>query len=212
MEMTPEDREQIESILEFWFGDIDGIDDEDPSRMRLWWKGHEDDDALIKERFTTTVKQALAGGLDHWAGTPRGRLALVIVLDQFTRVLGRGTAAAFAGDAAAQRLCIAALDQDHDQQLRFCERSFLYMPLMHAEDKDLARRSLKAFQDLRDARAAHRGVEPEADPKSFAQQHADIVLRFGRYPHRNALLGRASTSEEEAFLKNGGPSFGQSKK
>lgn len=205
-----DDTQRIEPILEFWFGEVDGVDDTDKSKMRLWWKGHEDDDAEIARRFGGDVQDALAGKLDHWAQTPRGMLALVLLLDQFTRVLGRGTPDAFAGDSVAQRVCLQALDHGADQKLRFCERSFLYMPLMHAEDRDLAKRSLEAFAELEKARAEHRGTEPEAS--SHAQQHADIVLRFGRYPHRNEIVGRESTPEEESFLEGGGPSFGQKKK
>ena len=209
-EPSQQDQEHIASILDFWFGDLDGIDDTDASKMRLWWKGHPDDDAAIAEQFSALVADALDGKLDHWAETARGALALVLLLDQFTRVIGRGTPRAFDGDAAAQRHTLAALDRGADAELRFCERSFLYMPLMHAEDKDLARRSLDVFAALEQARADHRGTAPEGH--GHAQQHADIVLRFGRYPHRNEILGRASTPEEEAFLADGGPSFGQKKK
>jgi uncharacterized protein (DUF924 family) len=208
---TRADAESIESILEFWFGDIDGIDDSDPSRKRLWWMGHPDDDAEIRARFSDRVDEALGGGLDHWTQTPRGTLALVLLLDQFTRVIGRGTPAAFSGDAAAQWITLQAIDGGVDQTLRFCERSFLYMPLMHAEDPDLAERSLAAFSALERARAEHRGAD-EPEPQSHAVQHADIVKRFGRYPHRNAILGRAATPEEEEFLAGGGPTFGQKKK
>ena len=209
-EPTDNEIHRIEAILDFWFGQIEGVDDTDSSKMQLWWKGHPDDDAEIRRQFTGDVQAALDGELDHWAGAARGTLALVLLLDQFTRVLGRGTPQAFAGDGAAQRHCLAALDAGADASLRFCERSFLYMPLMHAEDKELARRSLAVFEGLEADRAEHRGTPPEAS--SHAQQHAEIVLRFGRYPHRNAIVGRESTPEEEAFLASGGPSFGQKKK
>lgn len=204
------DGEAIEGILRFWFGDIDGIDDTDRSKMRLWWMGHPDDDAEIRDRFSDRVAAALRGDLDHWTQTPPGTLALVLLLDQFTRVIGRGTPDAFIGDAAAQRVTLAAIDAGTDQELRFCERSFLYMPLMHAEDVALAEKSLEVFAALEQARAAHRGTEVEDNPHAI--QHADIVKQFGRYPHRNEILGRASTPEEEAFLSAGGPSFGQKKK
>jgi len=207
---TKNDTDRSEAVLDFWFGEIDGVDDTDTSKKRLWWMGHADDDAEIERRFASDVRAALNGELDHWTKTSRGTLALVLLLDQFTRVLGRGTPNAFAGDAAAQRICLGMLDAGADRELRFCERSFLYMPLMHAEDRELAQRSLDAFEALEAARADHRGTAPEAI--SHAQQHADIVLEFGRYPHRNAIVGRESTSEEEAFLASGGPSFGQKKK
>lgn len=208
--LTASDREQIEEILSFWFGEVEGIDDTDQTKMRLWWQGHPEDDEAIKQRFASTVEDALEGKLNHWCGEPRGSLALILTLDQFTRVLGRGTSHAFAGDSAAQKHCLEAIEQGLDEQLRFCERSFLYMPLMHAENKELAQRSLDVFQKLEESRAAHRGEEAQGN--SHAKQHADIVLRFGRYPHRNELLGRESTPEEEAFMEDGGPSFGQKKK
>ncbi len=203
--------EQAEEILAFWFGDLKAHDDYDDSRVPLWWYGRKEDDDAIRERFGDAAAQALRGELDHWAETPRGTLALVILLDQFSRVLGRGTADAFAGDPAARRLCHEAMETGKDRELRLVERSFLYMPLMHAEDPDVARLSVQTFTALSEEVAAADNKKLP-DSLSHAQKHSEIVLRFGRYPHRNALLGRESTPEEEAFLADGGPTFGQDKK
>jgi len=201
----------IDEILTFWFGELQGRDDHDPEKSALWWKGSREDDDAIRERFGDSVRRALQGELDHWAESPRGCLALVILLDQFTRSLGRGTAEAFAGDRAAQELCRAAMEASLDRDLRLIERAFLYMPLMHTEDREVARLSEATFSALSEELAAASNKELP-DFREHARKHADIVLEFGRYPHRNELLDRTSTPEEEAYLAAGGPTFGQSKK
>lgn len=205
------EREEIESILKFWFGELCGPHDVDTSKSRLWWMGGEAIDAEIRERFGQLVARARAGELEHWTETPRACLALVILLDQFTRNLGRGTADAFTGDHHAQRVVLLALERGHDQELRLLERSFLCMPLMHAEDRELARRSLEVFAQLSQEVAAL-GREGYPDFHSSAVTHAEIVERFGRYPHRNEILGREPTAAEQEYLAGGGPSFGQSKR
>jgi uncharacterized protein (DUF924 family) len=155
------------------------------------------------------VPRALRGELNDWAQSPRGALALVIVLDQFTRTLGRGTAEAFAGDAMALATSVGQIDRGAHQSLRAIERGFLYMPLMHAEDRAVAQRSVALFAALAEETKA---VDGHPQFHSSAVQHAEIVLQFGRYPHRNPLLGRTPTAAELAFLDDGGPSFGQTKK
>ncbi|WP_219906891.1 DUF924 family protein [Enhygromyxa salina] len=207
--MTDTDREQINTILVYWFGQLDGPTDVDTSKNALWWAGDPTTDADIRERFGDAVARALDGALDHWAESARGALALVILLDQFTRCLGRGSAEAYVGDAAALCICRGAIERGQDRELRPIERSFLYMPLMHAEDPEVARQSVEAFAELSKEVA---GVEGYPDFSSHARGHADIVLRFGRYPHRNELYGRTPTAEEEAFLADGGPTFGQRKR
>ena len=197
----------IEDILQFWFGELQGDADVDPSKMKIWWMGGEEIDAEIERRFGAKVADALAGNLGAWAESPRGALALVILLDQFTRNVGRGTVRAFAGDRAALELCLTAIDRGYDRRLRVIERSFLYMPMMHAEDRDIAGRSIATFEQLSKEIAAL-GVE-FPDFRSHAVQHAQIVIRFGRFPHRNELLGRTPTADESDFLVSGGPSFGQ---
>lgn len=209
--MADAEPEQIEEVLTYWFGSLEAEDDIDLSRSELWWKGGEAIDADVRTRFGDLVHRALEGRLDSWASSPRGTLALVILLDQLTRNIGRGTPEAFAGDAKALELSLQAIASGADRKLRLVERQFLYMPLMHAEEREIARRSVEIFERLsRDIR--ERGREGLADPLSHARQHAEIVLRFGRYPHRNAILGRPQTAEEEVFLAQGGPSFGQTRK
>jgi uncharacterized protein (DUF924 family) len=177
--------------------------------MNMWWMGGDAIDAEIRERFGTRVDEALAGKLGGWTDSPRGSLALVILLDQFTRNLGRGSAGAFAGDRAALQTCLSAIERGQDRHLRPIERAFLYMPMMHAEDRDMARRSIETFEQLSREVAVLGGNYP--DFRSHAVQHADIVLRFGRFPHRNEILGRTPSPDESEFLASGGPSFGQKK-
>ena len=200
----------FETVLEYWFGSLDGEHDFPKDRKQLWWMGGEAIDREIRERFGALVDEALAGGLSDWGETARGRLALIILLDQFARNLGRGTPAAFAGDERALSLCLEGIDRGQDEELRLIERSFFYMPMVHAEDAKVAHRCLDAFGQLSDEIASC-GVGDHPNFLSHAQMHAGIVLRFGRYPHRNEILSRKPTPEEEAFLEEGGPTFGQKK-
>lgn len=200
-----------EAVLSYWFGDLDGPYDVDRSKNSLWWGGGDTIDAEIKERFGDQVRRAKAGELEGWLDQPRTALALVILLDQFTRNVGRGTAEAFSGDVDALRVSLEAQSRGHDKKLRPIERGFLYMPMMHSEDAEIAERSVETFGALsRDLKELGRDDQP--DFYEFAVSHADIVRRFGRYPHRNEIIGRESTSEEIQFLEDGGPSFGQTKK
>lgn len=139
--------EQYEEVLSFWFGTIkDGFPVTD--RNALWWAGKPENDQLIVELFRRSVQLALKGELDHWAETPRGRLALIILLDQFTRTIYRGGADAFAGDAQALALCQQGLEYGHDKALELVERVFFYMPLEHAEDIDVQHKSVFCFEQL----------------------------------------------------------------
>ncbi len=204
------DEVRIEQILHYWFGDLDGPFDVDKSRSKLWWAGDDAIDAEVRERFGDDVRRAIDGERDAWADSPRGALALVILLDQLTRNIGRGAAEAFAGDRAALAVSLAAQERGLGRALRLVERAFLYMPMMHAEDPEIARRSQEVFAEL-SAEVKAAGSQELPDFRSHADQHAGIVLRFGRYPHRNEILGRTSTPEEVAFLAGGGPTFGQKK-
>ncbi len=209
--LVPADLADIERVLVYWFGDLDNHDDFDASKHALWWKGGEQTDEDIRQRFGDLHARALAGQLDTWRATPRGCLALIILLDQFTRSLGRGGPAAYAGDDAALAACLHAMDCGMDQQLRLVERGFAYMPLMHAEDRQIAERSVDTFSRLAtEVAACEREDLPEYTPHAI--QHADIVRTFGRFPHRNELLGRECTPEEHAYLADGAPTFGQKKK
>ena len=186
------------SILTFWYGPQDGVLDR--TERDVWFRKDAAFDAEIRTRFGDAVDIALAGGYGEWCATAEGALARVLVLDQFTRNVHRDTPAAFAGDARALATAQDAVDRGLDRALDPYGRWFLYMPFEHAEDRPAQERSLALFGAL----AEETGL---ARPLEWAHKHADIIARFGRYPHRNATLGRASTPEELAFLAGPGSRF-----
>lgn len=190
-------------VLQFWFG----TDSDNPlANAGMWWKKDPGLDAEIQRRFGALVEKGRSGGLFDWTQTPRGTLALVIVLDQFPRNIFRDSPEAFASDDTALKLSLAAQDGGFDAALTAVERWFLYMPMMHSEDIAIQERAVAAFARLRDS-APPQLREALGSAHDFAVRHRDIVARFGRFPHRNAVLGRPSTPEEEAFLELPGSSF-----
>lgn len=190
---------QAEAVLDFWFG---APDSPDYGQMRkVWFRKDAAFDALLRERFGALIDAGLAGELDAWTATPCGALALVIVLDQFPRNCRRGSALAFAGDDRALALAQQLVASGADRQLptRF-HRMFAYLPFEHAESMDMQRESLRRFGEL--------AREPDcAGFYDYAVRHALVIERFGRFPHRNAALGRVSTDAERAFLREPGSSF-----
>jgi len=185
-------------VLDFWYG-APGSPERGTARS-VWFRKDPAFDDAIRVRFGEVVAIALAGGYGEWCATAHGALARVIVLDQFTRNIFRDTARAFAGDARALATAEDALARGLDRELAVYERWFLYMPFEHAESVDAQHRSLALFGAL----AQEMGDD---DSLVWARKHAEVVFRFGRYPHRNAILGRASTPEEEAFLREPGSTF-----
>jgi len=186
-----------QAVLDFWFGAPT-----DPlygHTRKEWFRKDDVFDASILSRFATPMREALAGGHEAWRADARGALALVLLLDQFTRNAFRGTPQAFSGDARALEVAMAAVDRGQDLVLMPVERWFMYMPFQHAEDRAQQDRSVELFERLRD--------DGLAEPLPWAEKHAAVVHRFGRFPHRNAILGRPSTPEEEAFLLEPGSSF-----
>lgn len=173
----------------------------------MWFGGGAALDQEINARFGHLVREAVAGGLADWEPRPLDRLALVILLDQFTRNVFRGRAQAFAGDARAQALVTGALANAWDRQLPLAGRVFLYMPLEHAEAIELQGQSVRRFRALL-ADAAPERIQELQGNLDYAEQHRDIIAEFGRFPHRNAVLGRTSSAREQEFLQNG-PRFGQ---
>jgi len=190
--MTPDD------VLDYWFRDAPADAAAAMPQMRRWFQGGPDVDREIVARFGPTVETAVTGGLTAWEEAPRDRLALILVLDQFTRNVYRDDPRTYAGDARAQRLALEALDRGLDRGLSFLERLFLGMPLRHAEDAGMQRRGLEQTRQLgvefpAFASIAAMGVEQ-------SEKFLAILARFGRLPHRNRILGRTSTPEEDAFL------------
>ncbi len=197
--MTPAD------VLSFWFGPADPAHPHGESRA-AWWKKDPAFDEQIRDRFGAAVEDASQGRLGDWAQTPSGALAQIILLDQFSRNLFRGDPLTWAQDGRCQELCLAALDRGDDQKLPHLRRLFLYMPLMHAEDAGMQERCVALFDALpKDAPAELK--QTLSGNLRFAEIHRDIVVRFGRFPHRNAILGRESTPEEIAFLNEPDSSF-----
>lgn len=194
-----------EEVLSYWFGDLD---DHYASgdRSSIWFSGGEEVDREIIERFGDTHAKACAGELDGWLAAPRSTLALVVVLDQFSRNICRGKPEAFAQDPVAQDIALRAVEQGQDAGLRFIERVFLYMPFMHAETIPLHRRGQALFDALVRACPEERSSS-YANNADYMRRHTAIIERFGRYPHRNEVLGRTSTEDELAFLKEPGSSF-----
>jgi len=185
----------IDRILAFWFAE-----GPDTSRQ-VWFRKDETFDATCRDSFGHLVAPARAGALDDWAATPQGALALLLVLDQFPRNLFRRSAEAFASDAHARAVARrAVLERGFDLMLTTTERVFLYLPFEHGEaiaDQDL---SVALFEGLRDS-PAHAKQDGTID---YAWRHRAVIRRFGRFPHRNAALGRVSTAAEEAWLAAGG--------
>lgn len=195
-----------EDVLGFWFGPPGSAAEIAGRQRKLWFGKSPEADRVVTERFADTLVAAAAGGLDHWSATPRGRLALVVVLDQFPHHIHRGRAEAFATDAQALEHSLAALANGEDRDLAPIERVFLYLPLEHAESLPLQQRSVALYLAL--AEAAPPDERPLFDGfLDYARRHRDVVARFGRFPHRNAVLGRPSSDAELEFLKQPGSRF-----
>lgn len=175
-----------QNVIDFWFKEID---------QKQWWNGGDEFDALIKTRFQTLLQQAAAGELYRWRECAQGRLAEIIVLDQFSRNIYRHSAAAFAQDPMALALSQEAVAANAVAELSTTECAFLLMPYMHSESKAIHKQALALF------------TQHAPGNSDFELKHKVIIDRFGRYPHRNAALGRASSDEEIAFLKQPGSSF-----
>ena len=182
-------------VLRFWFGDAP------PYVQRPeWFRKSDDFDREIERRFSAVIEDALSGGLTDWAAQADTALARVIVLDQFTRNVFRNTPKAYAGDTLAHAAAEAMVAGGQDLALDPVQRIFVYLPFEHAEDLGAQDESVRLFTRLADHL-------PTGDLVDYAKRHQVIVARFGRFPHRNATLGRASTPEETEFLQQPGSSF-----
>lgn len=175
------------TILNFWFEEIE---------PKQWWEKDTEFDALIKQRFENVLAQAIAGELYHWRATPEGRLAEIIVLDQFSRNIYRNTPQSFAADPIALVLAQEAVALNSDSELKAKQMPFLLMPYMHSESLKIHEIAIRLFN----RKAAQGNLE-------FERRHKAIIEQFGRYPHRNIILGRTSTEAELTFLTQPGSSF-----
>ncbi len=187
-----------EEILKFWFGDPAGS--EYGQSRPEWFKKDPEFDQTIEKQFLPVYEQAAAGRLQAWQGSLFSCLALILVLDQFPRNMFRGTPRAFATDPLALQAAQQAVAQRFDQQLLPVQRWFVYLPFEHSEDLADQQRSMELFEQLQPDPASQSAID-------YARRHLEIIQRFGRFPHRNAILGRPSTPEEQEFLQQPGSSF-----
>lgn len=186
-----------EDVLEFWF---------DPAVEAHWFDRDDAFDAQVRERFGAALEAAAHDKLDEWSDTPEGWLALLIVLDQFSRNIYRDDARAWAYDAKAQRLALEGIARGDDQRLAPLQRLFVYLPLEHAEDLALQSHCVQLFGRLADQLPAGQRA-PFEGFLDYARRHHDVIERFGRFPHRNAVLGRPNTDAELAYLARPGSGF-----
>jgi uncharacterized protein (DUF924 family) len=193
-------------LLEWWFGNCELSSEVAAQKGRLWFGKRDSQDLEARERFGDWVEQALAGGLTEWTQRPEGWLALVLLLDQVPRMIFRDTPKSFSGDLRAQALVAQGIAADFDRQLRPIQRVFIYLVFEHCENLAVQNEAVSRYIDL----AAQ---QPEADQPLFAdyldyaEKHQKVIAQFGRFPHRNAVLGRESTAEELVFLSRPGSRF-----
>ena len=205
---------RAQDVLLFWFGPRPYTEVSVRHHSRLWFGAHAAPelipqfDELIRERYGEVTLAAEQGRLTHWASSPRRRLALILLFDQFSRNIYRGSARAYAQDLDALSLTVSGMQIGADATLDPVERLFFYMPLMHAESLDVQEESVAAFRRLVEEAPAdlRRTFQGSLDS---AIQHRDIIARFGRFPHRNRVLGRESTPEEIEWLASEGSDFNQ---
>ena len=203
--------QRSQEVLTYWFGTATAVRDgkipED--RFSFWFDGDEETDKEIRNRFGDDLVRASKGLYDDWQHSPQGRLALILLFDQFSRSIYRGTPEAFAYDERALTYALDGIDGDHDCGVSPMARAFYYLPLEHTEELGHQQRCVELFRELVDEAPQDQRPLFE-DFVTYAEQHRDTIERFGRFPHRNAILGRQSTPEEQAYLDGGGATYGQS--
>jgi len=193
-------------LLDWWFGPSSQAAEVVAQKHGLWFAKRTTQDAEARERFGVFVAEALAGGLDDWCAEPEGWLALLLLLDQLPRMIHRDTPRAFAGDARARELALAGLAAGREAQLPAIRQVFVYLVLEHAEDLALQDEAVRRFRQLHE-QTAPAELAAFAGFLDYAERHRVVIARFGRFPHRNAILGRPSTAAEQAFLAEPGARF-----
>lgn len=197
-----------EEILDYWFGELDEGGLPDAYHRNRWFKVTRRFDQEIRRRFLSLILFASENGLEAWRQHPGGRLAEIILLDQFSRNVYRGTGLAFSNDQLARKLCHEAMRYGDDMRLPPVQRAFMYMPLQHSEKRDDQELSVECYEQLV---ASNEGTLREFLRSSlrYAHEHCAMVQEFGRFPHRNQALKRESTAQELAYLADGGKRYGQ---
>ena len=207
--ITDEDQARIDAVLSFWFMQEELSAPQIDRRMETWFGEDEVFDLEIKKEFMGDVERASEGALDHWAHSANGRLALILLLDQFRRNIYRNTAAAFALDKTALKHCVEGAMAKHDQGLSPIQRVFFYMPLQHTESRKVQAKAVALYNRLAEV-VSPTNRETFETIAQFAELHHDIIAQFGRFPHRNKLLNRKNTPEEDEYLSGDSPDFGPS--
>lgn len=196
--MTPD---KIHELLNVWFGNLGSADLPTSDRTNLWFGDNQEVKRQLLDKFISEFENAKSGELKAWASTPRGRLALIILLDQFPRYLYRRSPTAFDCDVEAQKLCVEGLRDKMDHSLTLIERVFFYMPLVHSEDPVIQEQSIRLYQELVSLSMSETTQIYQLF-LAYAYAHFRVIKEFGRFPQRNSILGRDSTDAEIAFLKN----------
>jgi uncharacterized protein (DUF924 family) len=197
-----------ETILEFWFGEVQISDNQLAAKQqaKLWWSKDEAVDREIQHRFEPTLKALLTGHYSSWFETPQGRLAAIIVLDQFSRNMYRDSAHAFSQDSLALYWTLQGIRQGDDKKLSPLQRVFFYLPLEHSEQLSMQNLAIEKFEQLA-ADSSPSFSELAQGFLDFAHQHHAVITRFGRFPHRNSLMSRTSSAEELEYLAQPGAGF-----
>ena len=206
--ITDDDQARIEAILSFWFKEQELSAPQIDRRMDIWFGEDSVFDHEIEKEFSDDVDSASEGKLDHWAAEPHGRLALIILIDQFRRNIYRNSAKAFSKDRLALKLCVEGAVEKKDKRLTPIQRVFFYMPLQHTESAKVQAKSVALYNRLAES-VSPTYQETFLTVAQFAELHKDIIDQFGRFPHRNQLLGRENTPEEDEYLASDSPDFGQ---
>lgn len=203
-QMNDSNKKDANAVLTFWFGDDAPDHTPDPAQRKRWFMGGAPFDAEIRERFAPLVEAALAGDLTSWHESDTGQLALILVCDQFTRNIFRGSPRAYAGDPLALTLSQGMIRDNRQAAFGLHQRAFLGLPLEHSEQPEVQAQSVAYFAQLRQDFADGPEGELAESYYRYAVQHRDVITEFGRYPHRNAALGRQSTAAEQEWLAAGG--------
>jgi uncharacterized protein (DUF924 family) len=206
--ITDEDVARIDDILSFWFKEQALSAPQIDRRMDTWFGEDPVFDHELEKAFGNDIERASKGELNHWAESPRGRLALILLIDQFRRNIYRNTEKAFEMDRLALKLCVEGAMEKKDKGLSPIEKVFFYMPLQHAESAKVQAKSVELFTRLAES-VSPTYQETFLTIAQFAELHKDIIDQFGRFPHRNTLLGRKNTPEEDEYLAGDSPDFGQ---
>ena len=197
-----------DDVHRFWFGEVDDWLECATRNTERWFQRGQELDAPVREQFSALLQAAGRGEVNNWIDTPRGAMALILTLDQFPRHIHRGSAQAFDLDPKALHLCQLGVERGLDEKLSCVERGFFYLPMEHAEDLQVQEQGVALMH------ANTRSGPPELreyleNATTYGELHRDIIAQFGRFPHRNEVLGRASTEQEIAYLNGGGQRFGQ---